>query len=331
MSSEVIYFISLVLVSIIFELLFFRIARKVEIIDRPNQRSSHQVPTIRGGGVIFFIAVLIWFLTNNFKWPWLAFSVMAVALISFLDDINERPAFLRLAVHLVAILLVFYQIEIFDWPFILVAIAIIICTGALSGFNFMDGINGITGLYALVNLSTFYWFQIIIPFSDIMLILAMMASVCVFLFFNLRNRAICFAGDVGSVTLALIQIFLLLQLIVATGNFSWVIMFLVYGVDTVVTILYRLKRRENILRPHRSHLYQLLANEMGLSHKIVALIYALIQVALNILLVYSYQSAIPRLPVIGALTFFLFYIIARLIVNQKVTHKIKNSDNLDYD
>lgn len=321
MSTEVIYFISLVLVSIVFELLYFRIARKFEIIDRPNQRSSHQVPTIRGGGVIFFIAILIWFLTNNFKWPWLVISVMAVALISFLDDINERPAFLRFTVHLVAILLVFYEVEIFNWPFVLLTIAIIICTGSLSAFNFMDGINGITGLYALVNLFTFYRIQKIVPFSDIMLILALMASVCVFLFFNLRNRAVCFAGDVGSVTVALIQVFLLLQLIIVTDNFLWVTMFLVYGIDSVMTILYRLKRGENILKPHRSHLYQYLANELGWSHQRVSITYALVQAVLNIVLIYAYSSSMHELPIIASLVFLIFYIMVRIEVYKRIFTK----------
>jgi len=321
MGAKFLYFVSLILISIVFETLYFKIAKSAGIIDRPNQRSSHQVPTIRGGGVIFFLAVLIWFLTNDFKWPWMMLSVSVVAIVSFLDDIKERPAFLRLVIHLIAILLVFFQIEIFDWPFALAAIALVICIGSLSAFNFMDGINGITGLYALVNLSSFYWIHMLTPFSDIMLIIAVMASVCVFLFFNFRNRAVCFAGDVGSVALALIQIFFLLQLIIGTDNFIWVIMFLVYGIDSVVTIIYRLKSGENLLKPHRSHLYQYMANELGWSHKRVALVYASIQGILNIVSISAFQGSQEHLAVMAALVFLIFYLVVRIRIYNGILSK----------
>jgi UDP-N-acetylmuramyl pentapeptide phosphotransferase/UDP-N-acetylglucosamine-1-phosphate transferase len=303
------------------ELIYFKIAAKVGIVDRPNQRSSHTSTTIRGGGIIFFLAVLIWFLFNGLQWPWMLMGIMAVALISFLDDLKPRPAYLRFFIHLVGVLLVFFQTGIYDWSWMLVLLALIICVGALNAFNFMDGINGMTGLYALVNLSGFYVIHQIVPFSDPLLLGTLIVSVIVFLFFNFRNRATCFAGDVGSVTIALIQIFLLLQLIIATDNFIWVIMFLVYGIDSVVTILYRLKRRENIFKPHRTHLYQYLANEMRWPHRWVSLAYALLQSVLSIILIYSYQVFSQTIPIIAGIVFLMAYLGVRIKILRKILSK----------
>jgi len=161
-------------------MIYFRIARACNIIDKPNQRSSHIEPTIRGGGVIFFVAIFIWFLGNSFQWPWMMLGISLVAIINFLDDINEQPAILRFLVHLVGVLMVFFhlvgvlmvffQVGVFTWSFFLIMIALIVCIGALSAFNFMDGINGITGLYALVNLTSFYIVQQTIPFSNAQLL-----------------------------------------------------------------------------------------------------------------------------------------------------------------
>ena len=297
---------------------YFRIARSNNIIDKPNQRSSHVVPTIRGGGIIFFLAIFIWFLINDLKWPWMMLGVSAVAVISFWDDISERPAWLRFAVHWLAMLLIFFQVDAFAWPFLLVGFALIICIGALNAFNFMDGINGITGLYALVNLVSLYIINQIIPFSDSQLLGFMIVSVCVFLFYNFRTQAVCFAGDIGSVTIALFQIFLLLQLIIATNNFLWVIMFWVYGIDSVVTILYRLKKRENIFKPHRTHLYQYLANEMKWSHQSVSLVYAFLQGCLNSLLIYSYMNSSQLIPVGAAIIFLTAYLGIRVTISNRI-------------
>jgi len=200
-------------------------------------------------------------------------------------------------------------------------LALIICIGALNAFNFMDGINGMTGLYALVNLSFFYEIHQIMPFSDPMLLDTLMVSLIVFLFFNFRVRAVCFAGDVGSVTIALMQIFLLLQLIIATDNFLWVMMFLVYGIDSVVTILYRLKRGENIFKPHRTHLYQYLANEMGWPHPWVSLVYALLQGVLNIVLIYSYGVSSQLIPMVAATVFLMVYLGVRIKIHSQILSK----------
>jgi UDP-GlcNAc:undecaprenyl-phosphate GlcNAc-1-phosphate transferase len=264
------------------ELLYFRIAVRLKIIDKPNERSSHQKPVIRGGGIIFLVALLIWFCYGGFAWPWFMIGVTSVAIVSFADDILSLSPRIRFTIHLIAVLLMFYQLSLFGWPVALVIVAAIVCIGALNAFNFMDGINGITGVYALVSLLTFLYIHYYsIPFTDVSLVVTTVIGVVVFLFFNFRKQARCFAGDVGSVTIAFVQIFLLLQLIYKTGNYAWALLFLVFGTDSVVTILYRLKNKENIFKPHRTHLYQYLSNDLKIPHLWVSTLYGIIQLAVN--------------------------------------------------
>lgn len=147
----------------------------------------------------------------------------------------------------------------------------------------MDGINGITGGYSLVLLGVFcYVNEYIISFVDSRMIGTMIIAVLIFCFFNFRKRAKCFAGDVGSVSIAFIILFLLGKLILATGDFSWLILLAVYGADTILTIVHRIMLHENIGLPHRKHLYQLMANELGISHIGVAALYMVVQLAVAV-------------------------------------------------
>jgi len=322
--STYIFLVASTLVLYLFELLYFRIARKLNIIDRPNNRSSHNNPTIRGGGIIFFVAVLIWFVHQDFPWPWFTMGLSGVAIISFMDDLKPRPAFWRFLTHLAAVLLVFYQVPLVDWPWWLIGLALIICIGALSAFNFMDGINGITGVYALVSLGSFAWINSFsINFTDDTLIFVLISSVLVFLFFNFRKRAVCFAGDVGSITIAFVQIFFLLQLIHKTNNFYWVLIFLVFGLDSVITIIYRLTRKENIFKAHRTHLYQYLSNELGVSHLLVSIMYGGVQLGINIILVNSFMSgSMLEIYVLVPLVVLLYMLVRRSVL-VKIT-KLQN-------
>lgn len=285
--SEAIYYSTLVTLLLVSAIGYFRIADRFNIIDKPNERSSHHNPTIRGGGILFPIAGWLWFGFHSFDLPWFIIGLTLLAIISFLDDVNPQPATFRFLVHAFAIGLLFYQVSFFDWPVWLVILAFTVSIGALSAFNFMDGINGITGVYALVSLGTFFYIEkYISAFIAESIILTFAAAVLIFLFFNFRKRARCFAGDVGSVTIAFVQIFLLIALIEKTENLLWVLLFLVYGIDAVVTILYRLKRRENIFKPHRTHLYQYLANERAWDHRLVSMLYGIAQGIINAILIW---------------------------------------------
>src|SRR5690606_6410937 len=91
------------------------------------------------------------------------------------------------------------------------------------------------------------------------------------------QRAKCFAGDVGSVSMCFILLFAVLGLIFATGNPIYMLFFAVYGVDSVLTIIHRLMKRENIFEAHRSHLYQYLANEANGNRLVISTMYGLLQ------------------------------------------------------
>lgn len=313
--SEGIYYSTLVTLLLVSAVGYFRTADRFNIVDKPNERSSHHMPTIRGGGILFPIAGWLWFGFHAFELPWFIIGLTLLAIISFLDDVNPQPATFRFLVHAFAIGLLFYQVSFFDWPVWLVILAFVVSIGALSAFNFMDGINGITGVYALVSLGTFFYIEkYVFPFIADSIILTFATAVLIFLFFNFRKRARCFAGDVGSVTIAFVQIFLLVTLIEKTENLLWVLLFLVYGIDAVVTILFRLKRRENIFKPHRTHLYQYLANESALDHRFVALFYAGVQLLINGVLISCFINEMVWVGLFTALTFVAFYLTVRRLV-----------------
>ena len=260
------------------ELFYFRIADKCNIIDKPNERSSHTRITLRGGGIIFYFGVLAYFLTNHFEYPWFMLALTLITLISFIDDIRSTSQALRLVFHFSAMALMFYQWGLFSLPWWTIFVALIICTGIINAYNFMDGINGITGGYSLIILVALaYINKEIIPFVEQDLILTILCSVLVFNFFNFRKRAKCFAGDVGSVSIAFIVLFLIGKLIIKTEDFSWIILLVVYGVDSVLTIIHRLMLHENIGLPHRKHLYQIMVNELKVPHVVVSSVYMAIQ------------------------------------------------------
>nr|WP_253298525.1 glycosyltransferase family 4 protein [Bacteroides cellulosilyticus] len=256
------------------ELFYFRVADKCNIIDKPNERSSHSRITLRGGGIIFYFGALAYFLSNHWEYPWFMLALTLITFISFVDDIRSTSQGLRLVFHFTAMALMFYQWGLFSLSWWWIIIALIICTGIINAYNFMDGINGITGGYSLVILGALAYINSeITTFVEPALINTVLCAVLVFCFFNFRKKAKCFAGDVGSVSIAFILLFLIGKLIIKTEDFSWIILLSVYGVDSVLTIIHRLMLHENIGLPHRKHMYQLMANELKIPHVGVSLIY----------------------------------------------------------
>nr|WP_315152599.1 UDP-GlcNAc--UDP-phosphate GlcNAc-1-phosphate transferase [uncultured Flavobacterium sp.] len=270
----IVFFIVLLLA----ELFYFKIADWSNIIDKPNLRSSHTQITLRGGGILFPIAVVLGFGMGYVSWA-LALAVLLVAVVSFVDDIRPLSQLPRLVAHLLAIGLVLYDLELITIGWWWLPVVTILLIGWINAFNFMDGINGITVLYALVSLVSFRFLPELaaaIPMLDVMGIACL-----VFALFNLRKRAKTFAGDVGSVAMALFLGYYMVELIVASQQIGYLLFFAVYGIDAVLTIINRLRKKENILDAHRSHLYQYLANEKGLPHVGVAVGYAVMQLLVN--------------------------------------------------
>ena len=272
------YYIIILVLLFLAELFYFRIADKCNIIDKPNERSSHTRITLRGGGIIFYFGVLTYFLTSHFEYPWFMLALTLITFISFVDDIRSTSQVLRLVFHFSAMALMFYQWGLFSLPWWTLFVALIVCTGIINAYNFMDGINGITGGYSLVVLVALaYINETVVPFVEQGFILTVLCSVVVFNFFNFRKRAKCFAGDVGSVCIAFVLLFFIGKLVIRTEDFSWIILLAVYGVDSVLTIIHRLMLHENIGLPHRKHLYQIMANELKIPHMVVSSVYMLVQ------------------------------------------------------
>ena len=273
-----VYYLLILVLLFLAELFYFCIADKCNIIDKPNERSSHTRITLRGGGIIFYLGALTFFLTSQFEYPWFILALTLITFISFVDDIRSTSQGLRLVFHFTAMTLMFYQWGLFSLPWWTVFVALIVCTGIINAYNFMDGINGITGGYSLIILVALaYINREIVSFVEQELIVTVLCSVLVFNFFNFRKHAKCFAGDVGSVSIAFIVLFLIGKLIIKTEDFSWIILLVVYGVDSVLTIIHRLMLHENIGLPHRKHLYQIMANELQVPHVVVSSVYMIVQ------------------------------------------------------
>ena len=262
----------------VLENIYFKIAKKHNILDVPNARSSHHAITLRGGGVIFYLGVLVHGLIFDFFAPWFLCGLTLVALVSFMDDMHPLSAKVRLLVQIFSLLLMLLQLGVHEVSWGYVVVALFVGLAILNIYNFMDGINGITGGYSLIILVALaYINREIVSFVEQELIITVLCSVLVFNFFNFRKRAKCFAGDVGSVSIAFIVLFLIGKLIIKTEDFSWIVLLVVYGVDSVLTIIHRLILHENIGLPHRKHLYQIMANELKVPHVVVSSVYMVIQ------------------------------------------------------
>ena len=286
MTTYIIIFVLL----LVAELVYFRIADKCNIIDKPNQRSSHSTIVLRGGGIIFLIGAWVWSLFFGFDYPWFLAGLTLVAGVSFVDDIRSLPDSVRLVAQFAAAAMAFYQLGILHWEmWWIVLVALVVYVGATNVINFMDGINGITAGYALAVLvplalvNTNYH-----GFVEQSLIMATMIAAVVFCIFNFRpkGKAKCFAGDVGSIGVAFIMLFLLGNVILKTGDITWLIFLLVYGVDGCLTIIHRIMLHENLGEAHRKHAYQIMANELKIGHVKVTLLYMAMQLAVSLGFVY---------------------------------------------
>ena len=283
-----IYCIEFILLLVI-ELLYFRIADKCNIIDKPNERSSHSTIVLRGGGIIFMLGLWIWAAFYGFCYPWFLAAVTLIAGVSFVDDIRSLPDSVRLVAQFVAMGLMFYQLDMLHlemwW---VVIIALIVCVGASNVINFMDGINGITGGYALASLIPISILNKEMGFVEESLVVTVILADVVFCLFNFRQKgkAKCFAGDVGSIGIAFILLFMIGQLIMKTGDVTYLVFLLVYGVDGCLTIIHRIMLHENLGEAHRKHAYQLMANELKIGHVTVSLFYMALQMAVSLGFIY---------------------------------------------
>ena len=296
------------------ELAYFKIADKFNIIDKPNERSSHSTIVLRGGGVIFLLGAWVWalkgFMVDGLGfmdcYPFFLIGLTLVAGVSFIDDIHSLPDSVRLVVQFTAAALAFYQLGMLSGEWfetngvlvggLLILLALIVYVGATNVINFMDGINGITAGYALTVLLPLAAINCGLEgsecsegvFFDQSLVIVSILSVLVFCIFNFRpkGKAKCFAGDVGSIGIAFIMLFLIGKVIIATGDLTYLIFLLVYGVDGVLTICHRIMLHENLGEAHRKHAYQLMCNELKIGHVKVSLLYMAMQLVVSLGFIY---------------------------------------------
>ena len=288
---------------IVAELAYFKIADKFNIIDKPNERSSHSSIVLRGGGVIFSLSMVVWatmmIVQGEYSvvisyLPFLV-GLLLVAGVSLWDDIKSLPDSVRLVVQFVAMALMFWSMGIMHWNmWWIVVIALIVCVGATNVINFMDGINGITAGYSLAVLAPLFLLNDKLSFVEQSFLTVAIIGVLVFCLFNFRpkGKAKCFAGDVGSVGMAFILLFAIGQLVMKTGDVTWLIFLLVYGVDGCLTIVHRILLHENLGQAHRKHAYQLMANELKMSHVKVSLLYMILQLAVSLGFIYVCPDAV---------------------------------------
>ena len=298
------------------ELVYFRIADKCNIIDKPNQRSSHSSIVLRGGGIIFVLGLWIWAAFFGFHNIWFLIAVTLVAGVSFIDDIHSLPDSVRLVAQFAAMALMFYQLDMLHWNmWWIILIAMIVCVGASNIINFMDGVNGITGAYAMASLLPLFLLNKELGFADESLIAVVALADIVFCCFNFRpkGKAKCFAGDVGSIGVAYILLFLIGSLILATGDVTYLIFLLVYGVDGCLTIVHRILLHENLGEAHRKHAYQLMANELRIGHVKVASFYALLQLAVSLGFIYL-CPALASATGLSLVAWHWIYLVVALVV-----------------
>lgn len=306
--------------------IYFAIAKKYKIVDKPNERSSHRRITLRGGGIIFPFAFLLFIgkevFINHYPFYlqvepipnfWIfGLGLLLICTISFIDDIVDLSSKIRLIFHFIAVTLLMYFLNDFQLlPVWFIPLSYILIIGILNAYNFMDGINGISGLYSVVLLGSL-WFvnEYLVEFVTPDFIIYPILAAVVFLYFNFRKRARCFLGDIGSMGIAFWILALLGLLIFKTRELKYMLFLTVYGIDVISTIAERLRLKENIFKPHRRHLYQLFANEQQVDHRLISFGYALLQVVICAIVIREEHLGLWLFPLI-ALPLIVLYLMVK--------------------
>jgi len=288
-------FICTVLISMSATGLVLKYLIKKAILDHPNDRSSHSIPTPRGGGIAILIAVLpTLFLVQYFAaTPIVAYQpvlicALGLALLSWLDDLKNLGPLIRFASQIMAASLCLYFIPASEQGFIggflpIWMEKIILGIGwvwFINLFNFMDGIDGISGV-EIISIATGVFLIATLgnlgpQYNQAAMILA--GGAAGFLKWN-WHKAKVFMGDVGSVPLGFLLGWLLITLAGEGFLISSIIIALYYLMDATLTLIKRGLRREKVWQAHREHYYQK-ATQAGLSHDQVVIRIGLVNLCL---------------------------------------------------
>jgi UDP-GlcNAc:undecaprenyl-phosphate/decaprenyl-phosphate GlcNAc-1-phosphate transferase len=265
------------------ENLYFKIAIKFKIIDKPNERSSHSKNTIRGGGIIFPISLVLFYFLENPSIPYFFIGLILISSISFWDDIKSLPNKVRLFFQFASIGMLVFQIYQVDATILYFSpLILILFVGILNAYNFMDGINGLTGFYSLISILTLWYInETFETFVQKEFFYYILVGLIIFNYYNFRKKAVCFGGDVGSISMGFIIIFLIFSLIIYDQDLKYIFLLYVYGLDVIYTLIYRIIKKENIFEAHRVHTYQILVHQFSLGHLKTSIIYTFAQLIIN--------------------------------------------------
>jgi UDP-GlcNAc:undecaprenyl-phosphate GlcNAc-1-phosphate transferase len=302
--SSLIY-LAFIIFLVLTSLVYFRVARSYRIVDLPNHRTMHEGATIRGGGIVVLFGMIVYSLVFYNPGYYFLAGLALLGITGFLDDLIDLSGRIRFTIQAVSIVLILLQLGLIDIPVLWLIVLVVIATGVLNAFNFMDGINGMTAGYSLVFVSTLIYINYFVrSFIEIDFLYGYFLAIGVFCFFNFRKKAVCFAGDVGSLSIAFINVFLLMKLMDATQSFVFIFLLAIYGIDTVFTIIQRLLRKENIFEAHRMHLFQVIVSNTGISHLTMTGVYMLFQAMVNlvVLLILSYPLSVQGSILLGLLS-----------------------------
>jgi UDP-GlcNAc:undecaprenyl-phosphate/decaprenyl-phosphate GlcNAc-1-phosphate transferase len=327
------YFLIAPLGMLIMAFAYLKVAAKLNLYDHPVGRSSHNNRTITGYGIFVLLGLFLYSIVYPYTLSsYFIIGLVMMSLISFIDDIVFVKHFIRLIFQLFALILLaidlpFEYITTDKLPLIIASV--IFGIGVLNAFNFMDGINGMLGLNSLVILVSFWWLNNHtydatgheITFITNEFIYTLIIGVSIFLFFNLRNKAVAFAGDVGSISIAFVIFYLMVNLIFATGNYAYLLLFVVIGIDAALTVIFKLLLRENIFVPHRDFLFKKLVHVGKYKHVNISIIYAMVQAFISIIVI-----SLPLQNKLSAQLSILFIVVVGLcstyiIIRNKYTKK----------
>ena len=303
--------------------IYLKIAEKWLIVDQPNLRSSHQITTKRGAGILYLLAFVIYLMVSPNNNLTLILSGLILGGVGFIDDLKNLNFKIKLAIQLIVIIsyLIVQDYLSLDWYYTILIFVFLIAS--INIFNFMDGINGLTILYSLSFLMSFYYINTeFTSFINPNILLIMIICNVIIGFLNIRTKAVCFIGDVGSISMGFLYATLALILMIKTNSFAPLVLIMVYAVDSGWTIMERLSLKENIFLPHRRHLYQILVNELRFSHILISISYFTIQMLLNMVWLLNYENENSG---IFLSTTFIILSICYLTIKKAVLKKLEKS------
>lgn len=326
MSTWIIISAGVAVLSFILTYIIRLYALKFKIIDIPNKRSSHTIPTPRGGGlaivICWYIGITILFAVGQIaaNLYYALMSGLILAIISLIDDVISLKPTVRLSAQMISAILAIFLLKenlaviISGWTistqFILVPLFVIAIIWFINLYNFLDGIDGYASVEAISVAIIIYLF------TGNLICILLIACVSGFLFWNWPKARI-FMGDVGSTQLGFILIVLGIYFN-NEGQFNlilWIIITSPYWFDATLTLYRRWRNKEKLSQAHKKHIYQRIV-QSGFSHlqTDMALIILNVLLAFVILLINKYNI----------LTFPLFIsvILLLFIINHQTDKKI---------